>query len=159
MSNNTITTSCQDDILDDVLTTTIGGTGASGSGYVTISGAGASGSSYSWNGAGASTWNTTYSITGGTTIAGNLGIGTSPWNGTYTNGTVSVSKPKLTLDVEGDTPVITTEKNRIDVDELADMIKFMKSLLVAVASDEEFAKRNPALADAAHDMLINKLKG
>lgn len=158
---NTPTTIYNDDIIsitdDDILNSTmVGATGSSSSGYVTISGNGSSGagSTFNWNGAGASTWNTTYSVTGNTTISGNLSIGTGPFNGTYT-----IPKPKISLDVDGEVPMISTEKSKINVDELAEMITLMKSLLVAVASDEEFAKRNPALADAAHEMLLNKLKG
>jgi hypothetical protein len=163
---NSITTTYQDDVIsidDDILNSTmIGATGSSGAGYVTVTGGSSSGagSTFAWNGAGAGTWNTTYSVgsigtvSGNTVISGNLNIGSSQFNGSYT-----VTKPKLSLDVDGNVPTITTEKNKINIDELAEMITLMKSLLVAVASDEEFAKRNPALADAAHEMLLNKLKG
>jgi hypothetical protein len=114
----------------------------SGAGTVTLTGAGATGSTYNWSGVGASTWNTTYSI------GSSVGI-----NGTYT-----VSSPTVSLSADNGIPLLKTAKNEINLDDLADMLKLMKSLLVAVAADEEFAKRNPALADAAHDMLIQKLK-
>lgn len=161
MSTSTITTVHQDDILDDTLTSSMGTvaiSGAGASGSTILSGAG---TTYAWTGTGTgSMWNnsnTTYTISGGITGA----VGSSAnWNGTYAtyNSGVSV-KSKISIDVENERAVITTEKNKIDIDELAEMITLMKSLLVAVASDEEFASRNPALADAAHDMLINKLKG
>jgi len=163
MANSTITTIYNDDVIsidDDVLNSTMSSVGATGSsGYVsnvTIANGsiGGAGSTFNWNGTGVNTWNTTYSVTGNTTISGNLGIGAGSYNGTYT-----IPKPKLSLDIDGEVPIISTEKNKINVDELAEMITLMKSLLVAVASDEEFAKRNPALAEAAHDMLIKKLKG
>jgi hypothetical protein len=159
MAISTITTVHHDDILDDTLTGSMG--------TVTISGAGASGSTilsgpgttYSWTGTGSgSMWNNTnYTINSGVTTS--IGA-TGSWNGTYAtyNSGVNV-KSKISIDVENERAVISTEKNKIDIDELAEMITLMKSLLVAVASDEEFARRNPALADAAHDMLINKLKG
>lgn len=127
-----------------------GGTGGS-NGTVTLTGTvtgtsgailGATGSTYNWNGVGSSTWNTTYSVGAG------VGI-----NGSYT-----VASPVISLDVDEGKPMLKTAKNQINLDELADMMKLMQSLLVAVAADEEFAKRNPALADAAHDMLIKKLK-
>lgn len=119
----------------------------SGAGTVTLTGAGggaggATGSTYNWSGVGASTWNTTY------TIGSSVGI-----NGTYT-----VSSPTVSLSADNGIPLLKTAKNEINLDELADMMKLMQSLLVAVVADEEFAKRNPALADAAHDMLIKKLK-
>jgi hypothetical protein len=119
----------------------------SGAGTVTLTGAGggiggATGSTYNWNGAGGSGWNTTY------TIGSSVGI-----NGTYT-----VSSPTVSLSADNGIPLLKTAKSEINLDELADMMKLMQSLLVAVVADEEFAKRNPALADAAHDMLIKKLK-
>lgn len=155
MANSTITTIQQDDILDDILTSSMGTitiTGSGAGGSTTLSGAG---STYAWTGTGSNTWNTT-SYTIGTGAIGS----SSNWNGTYATYSSGVSvKSKISIDVENERAVISTEKNKIDIDELAEMITLMKSLLVAVASDEEFAKRNPALADAAHDMLINKLKG
>jgi hypothetical protein len=141
--------SIDDDVLNSTMSSVVGATGSSG--YIT---SGVTGSTFNWHGTGVNTWNTTYSVTGNTTISGNLGIGAGSYNGTYT-----IPKPKLSLDIDGEVPIISTEKNKINVDELAEMITLMKSLLVAVASDEEFAKRNPALAEAAHDMLIKKLKG
>lgn len=134
--------------------TTITNNGAiSGAGStVTLTGAGATGSSsvignmnsstYSWTGVGANTWNTSYTIGSGAGI-----------NGTYT-----VASPTVNLTVEEGKPMLKTQKNEINLDELADMMKLMQSLLVAVVADDEFAKRNPALAEAAHDMLIKKLK-
>ena len=101
-------------------------------------------STYNWSGTGASTWNTATSYT----VGAGAGI----------NGTFTVASPTVNLCVEDGKPMLKTQKNEINLDEMADMMKLMQSLLVAVAADEEFAKRNPALAEAAHDMLIKKLK-
>ena len=150
MATNNIPTMIYDDVIStDDSTVTIGATGASGTSYSTI------GSTISWNGvSGQSNWNINSNVTYSTTPAYTIGTGVG------VNGTFSITQPTIKIDVEdGKKCIISTPKNKIDIDELAEMITLMKSLLVAVASDEDFANRNPALAEAAHDMLINKLKG
>ena len=139
---------------DYISTVTIGGAGAggSGAGYTTLN------TTLNWNGTSASTWNTTCSTISASTVTinatGAVGAGSGYYGGTYT----TYSQPTITVATENNQPLLKTQNNTINLDELAEMIILMKQLLTAVASDEEFAKRNPALADAAYDMLLKKLK-
>lgn len=144
----------QSSVMDDTITIS-GSTMASGYTYTnsTIT----SCPSTSW------TYNTTATAISGAVTINPIGsmtgaVGTSVGiNGTW--GNVTVPKPTMTLEIEEGQAVIKTPKNKINVDELAEFVIMLKSLLVAVASDEEFAKRNPAIAEMAHDLLIKKLKG
>ena len=138
---------------DYISTVTIGGAGAGGStGYTTLN------TTLNWNGTSASTWNTTCSTISASSVTinatGAVGAGSGYYGGTYT----TYSQPTITVATENNQPLLKTQNNTINLDELAEMIILMKQLLTAVASDEEFAKRNPALADAAYDMLLKKLK-
>ena len=145
-----------DDDYEYISTVTIGGAGAGGtggSGYTTLN------TTLNWNGTSTSTWNTTCGTISASSVTinanGAVGSGSGYYGGTYT--TYS-SQPTITVATENNQPLLKTQNNTINLDELAEMIILMKQLLTAVASDEEFAKRNPALADSAYDMLLKKLK-
>jgi len=165
--------------IDDLDTITITGGGNS---VLSYGGAGTS-TTYNWTGAGVNnTWNTSTNGAIGSTQSGNVtissntgshgqviygaggigGLGGGSWStgNTTVPGNFSIGGSIATISIEVDKgkPILRTQKNEINIDELADMLKLMKQLLAAVASDEEFANRNPALAEAAYDMMMNKLK-
>jgi hypothetical protein len=167
--------------IDDLDTITITDGGNS---VLSYGGAGAS-TTYNWTGAGVNnTWNTSTNGAIGSTQSGNVTISSSSntgshgqviygaggigglGGGSWSTGTTSVpgnfsiggSIATISIEVDKGKPILRTQKNEINIDELADMLKLMKQLLAAVASDEEFANRNPALAEAAYDMMMNKLK-
>lgn len=165
--------------INDLDTITITGGGNSVLSY------GGAGTTYNWTGVGMNnTWNTSTTgavgaggQSGNVTISNNTsgnhgqviygagGIGGGSSN-SWSNGTTTVPgnfaiggvEPTISIAVDKGKPILKTQKNEINLDELADMVKLMKQLLAAVASDEEFAKRNPALAEAAYDMMIKKLR-
>jgi len=148
----------QSSVMDDTITIT-GSTMTSGYTYANSTITSCPSTSWTYNTA----TTATTAISGSVTInpIGSMAgaVGTSVGiNGTW--GNVSIPKPTMTLEID-DTgqAIIKTPTNKINVDELAEFVIMLKSLLVAVASDEEFAKRNPAIAEMAHDLLIKKLKG
>lgn len=105
--------------------------------------------------------NTTWTV-GGTGPTGGLGGLGSGWTGNYpTNTTISVGSDfSISGPTKGnETPVTLKYKDKtLDVGEMFSMFAAFKGLLKVVATDEDFCKRHPEVAELAQGFLLEELK-
>lgn len=82
-------------------------------------------------------------------ISGGAGTGGTTWSNPYNNATVKIT---------GNNPTISTEKNDINLDELAEMMKIMRERLLILIPDFEKHEKYIALKKAYdHYKLIEAM--
>lgn len=101
----------------------------------------------------------------GTTYAGYIpGYGptpaviNSPGNGIYTIGSITQPSYNPNIHISGTNPVLTTDKSKIDLNELAEMMKIMRERLLILVPDFEKHEKYEALKKAYdHYKLIEAM--
>jgi hypothetical protein len=85
------------------------------------------------------------------------GMNGSNWSVPPTNAIqIGNPDPVITFKLDGD---IVTKAGTITADDWISVTKVMKQLIMDMSQDEELASKYPYIRDAAHNWMMNKLKG
>jgi phage gpG-like protein len=69
---------------------------------------------------------------------------------------IGTPEPTITFHHNGD---ITTKAGTITAEDWISVVKVMKQLIMDMSQDEELVSKYPYIRDAAHNWMMNKLKG
>jgi hypothetical protein len=88
-------------------------------------------------------------------ISGGWSISNSSFGGSSSNTIINTSPPSISI--SGVEPTISTDKHKVNIDDLYEDILSIKQIMIELAKDEDLMERSTVIRDILSDWLIKGL--